>query len=210
MAPNRIERENPDLTTLLREAAALGRRVTVEGQQWSTKRQFPGRIVIDSWAGALQTSSELGQRDTLWTDGSRIEGGEVGAACVWQSPASGGWTGRRFYLGMNKEVFDAETFAIYQALRVVDRRQESGHCYTIFVDSTAAIDRVRTDALGPGQRFAIAAMGACDRALARDNEVTVRWVPAHSSMEGNEQVDITPGQQRVEQSRTATRYQTGF
>ena len=77
----------------------------------------------------------------MWTNGSRIESG----ACVCQSPS--GWTGRRFYLGTNKEVFDAETFAIYQALRVLDRRQESGHRYTIFVDSTAAIDRVRTDPL---------------------------------------------------------------
>ena len=138
--------------------------------------------------GALQTAGEWRQRDTLWTDGSRIEGGQVGAACVWQSP--GGLSGCHFYLGTNKEVFDAETFAIYQALRVVDRRQESGHCYTIFVHSTAAIDSVRTNALGPGQSFAIAAMGACDRVLARDDEVTIRWVPAHSKMTGNEQADM--------------------
>ena len=63
----------------------------------------------------------------------------------------------------NKEVFDAETFAIYQASRALDRRQESGHRYKV---STAAIDRVRASALGPGQRFAIATMEACDRVLA--------------------------------------------
>ena len=100
-----------------------------------------------------------------------------------------GWTGRRFHLGTNKEVFGAETFAIYQALRIVDQRQESGHGYTVFVDSTAAIYRVRTDALGPGQRFAIAAMEVCGRVLARDNEVTIRWVPAHSKAAGNEKAD---------------------
>ena len=49
--------------------------------------------------------------------------------------------------------------------------------------------RVRTDALGPGQRFAIAAMEVCDRTLARDNEVTIRWDPAHSRVEGSEQAD---------------------
>ena len=69
------------------------------------------------------------------TDGSRIEGGDVAAACVWLSPS--GWTGRCFYLGTNKEVFDAKTFAIYQALRVLDRRQESGYRYTVIVDSIA-------------------------------------------------------------------------
>ena len=35
----------------------------------------------------------------------------VGAAYVWSTP--GGWTGRRYHLGTNKEVLDAETFAIY-------------------------------------------------------------------------------------------------
>jgi ribonuclease HI len=32
-------------------------------------------------------------------------------------------------------------------------------------------------------------MEVCDRVLARDNEVTIRWVPAHSRVEGNEQAD---------------------
>ena len=45
---------------------------------------------------------------------------------------------------------------------------------------------MRTDALGPGQRFAIAAMEVCGRVLARDNEITIRWVPAHSRVAGNE------------------------
>ena len=82
------------------------------------------------------------------------------AACVWQSPS--GWTGCRFRLGFNREAFDAEVLAIYQALRIVDQRQESGHRCIAFVDSASAIDQVRNDALGPGQRFAIAEMEVCD------------------------------------------------
>ena len=35
------------------------------------------------------------------------------------------WLDRALLLPRDKEVFDAETFAIYQALRVLDRRQES-------------------------------------------------------------------------------------
>ena len=48
---------------------------------------------------------------------------------------------------------------------------------------------MRTDALGPGQRFAIAAGEVCSLVLARDNEVTIRWVPAHSGAPGNEKAD---------------------
>ena len=110
----------------------------------------------------------------------------MGAACVWW--AQEGWAGRRFYLG-TKEVFDAETFVVYQALLAFNQRQERGRQYTVFINSTAAIRRLSDDTLSPGQRFAVAAIETCARILARDNSVTIRWVPAHSGAEGNEQAD---------------------
>ena len=80
-------------------------------------------------------------------------------------------------------------YAIYQVLCTLEQRQEIGHRYTVFVDSTAAIDRVRSDTTGSGQRFAIAAMEVCSRIVIRDNEVTIRWVPAHHRITGNGKVD---------------------
>ena len=98
---------------------------------------------MESWKGAMDTAGSWSRMDTIWTDRPRLECGRVGAACVWRT--TGGWDGLCFHLGDNKEVFDAEVHAIYQALEVLDRRQESGRRYTIFVDSTSAIDRVRSD-----------------------------------------------------------------
>ena len=46
----------------------------------------------------------------------------MGVACVWA--AQEGWTGRCYHLGRNKEVFDAEVFAIYRALSIIEQRQE--------------------------------------------------------------------------------------
>ena len=111
----------------------------------------------------------------------------MGAACAWRAQA--GWTGRRFRLGSNKEVFDDKVFAIYQALRTIEQRNERGRQYTVFFDSTSAITRVRDDDLGPGQRFAVAAIEVCARITANDNSVTIRWVPAHSGATGNEVAD---------------------
>ena len=68
-------------------------------------------------------------------------------------------------------------------------RPASSHRHTVFVDSTTAIDRIRTDDTGPGQRFAVAAMEACSRILGRDNGATVRWIPAHHGVTGNERAD---------------------
>ena len=110
--------------------------------------------------------------------------GEVGAACVWESP--GGWTGCRYHLGSNKQVFDAEVFAVYQALSVIEQRQGRGRQYTIFFDSTSAITRVGDNSLGPGQRFAVAAIEVCNRIITNDNSVTIWWALAHSGATGNE------------------------
>ena len=176
-----LRRERSALTTRLRAAATLRPSETVERQQWGGSRRFLGRIIVEERAGALTTANELRRRDTVWTEGSRLNSSKVRAACVWQSP--GGWTGRRSHLGSNKEVFDAGVFAIYNALRAVDQRQESCHRYAVFVDSTSAIDRVRTDAIGLGQRLEV-----CDRVLAREN-VNIRWVPTHHGIQDNEKAD---------------------
>ena len=106
-------------------------------QRWSEAKRFPGKIVIDEREEALQRAKGWKEPDTAWTDGSRQETGEVGAARVWETP--GGWTGCRYYLGSNKEVFDADVFAVYRALNVIEQKQERGRRYTIFVDSTSAI-----------------------------------------------------------------------
>ena len=54
------------------------------------------------------------------------------------------------------------------------------------MDPAAAIDWVRIDAPGLGRRFAIAATEVCDLIITRDDEVTIRWVPAYHEIAGNE------------------------
>ena len=180
-------REEAAITVRLRAAASLRVGATVGPQGWGRRRTFPGQVIVNTRKGTLDTAAAWSRRDTVWTDGSRFEDGRVGAACVWRT--SSGWDGRCFHLGGNKEVFDAETYAIAQALDILDRRQERGRRYTIFVGSTSAIDRIMTGNIGPGQRFGVAAIEGCVRVMARNNEVTTRWVPAHHGVTGNERAD---------------------
>ena len=51
---------------------------------------------------------------------------------------------------------------------------------TRFVGSTTSNDRVRDDALGPGQRFAVAAIEVCSRILVGDKYVN--HIPNESSV----------------------------
>ena len=76
-----------------------------------------------------------------------------------------------------------------QASKILDDRSEQGQDYTILSDSTAAVTRVQSDSTGPGQRFAIAVAEVCSRLSSRENTLTLRWVPSHSDIEGNEVAD---------------------
>ena len=83
----------------------------MEVQDWEGFRELKGRVCVESREEALRTAREWRDRScTVWTDGWRLESGAVGAAVAfWRD---GGWVRRGTYLGKNREVFDAEVFAI--------------------------------------------------------------------------------------------------
>ena len=68
-------------------------------------------------------------------------------------------------------IFDAEVYAIYQALRIFEERQQTGRKYTVLSDYQPAIRRVLTDALGPCQQWARASIEVATRLISRGNEV---------------------------------------
>lgn len=55
--------------------------------------------------------------------------------------------------------------------------------------STAAINRIWSGAIGPGQHLARVAIEACSRIVRRCNEITALWVPAYVGIAGNEGAD---------------------
>ena len=120
-------------------------------------------------------------------DGSRLENGAIGAAIAFK--ADGSWTKEGSYLGNNKEVFDAEVWAICRALETLNSRNEENTSYTVFSDAQAAISRVLHDQVGPGQTLAIRAITTATSILERGNTIALRWTPSHMSAEGNEQAD---------------------
>lgn len=103
--------------------------------------------------------------------------------------AEGGGLGRRpYHLERNKEIYDAEAYATYRALKTLEQREESGHQYTIFSDSASAADHIRSNR-GPRQRLAVAIHEVGGRTTCRNNTAAIRWTPAHHGGEGNEAAD---------------------
>lgn len=118
------------------------------------------------------------------------------------------WAGRRYHLGTNKEAFNAEAYAIYQALRILDQEQGRPPAYHL----CGFRRRHREDQVGQ-HRPRSALRGRRHRGLrqaeSRSNEFTVRCVLAHHGALGNEKTDehvkaAAEGQRPITWPRTST------
>jgi ribonuclease HI len=96
------------------------------------------------------------------------------------------------HLGRQKEVFDAEMYAMSEAVKIADEicgRKEVRRV-TIFTDSQATLRRIQTDKPGPGQVLALQTMNWESELTEKNIRVEYRWVPAHKGVEGNEDADL--------------------
>jgi ribonuclease HI len=95
-------------------------------------------------------------------------------------------------IGYAKEVFDAELIGILEALKIAVkvRKQRNYSQLTIFSDSQLAIQRILNDKLGLGQALAIEIIAITEELKEKDVLTTIRWVPSHFGIEGNEKADL--------------------
>ena len=183
-----LEKKGSNLTARIREKCGLSRRETVEAQTLEEFRSLRAWVIVDRKGDPQRIAREWkDHQSTIWTNGSRMEEGAVGVAIVWKKEEE--WKGKGQYIGRNKGVFDAETFAVLEAVRTFDRKREGGQHYSIFSDSQVALARVQHDRTGPAQALAKEAIQISESLARRGNTVTIRWVPARLGVEGNEQAD---------------------
>jgi hypothetical protein len=113
-----------------------------------------GTVNIQNRQTATETAQDAStQPGNIFTDGSRLESGYVGGSVVWKT-ATGEWKRHRYHLGNRKEIFDAELFALSEALKQANRHLIGlNHTVRIFSDSASAPDRIQTSEPGAGQWF---------------------------------------------------------
>ena len=148
---------------------------------------FLGRIVVENTEEALKRARRIKGGLVLWSDGSRLENGGVGAGVAWK-PTRSSWKAQEFPLGKGKEVFDAELLRACRALEL-SKTLDNNSRVTVLLDSQAAITWIQNTEPEPGQALAIWAHEAARWLQERRVRVTIRWVPGHAGVEGNEQAD---------------------
>jgi len=92
---------------------------------------------------------------TMFTDGSRLDGGVTGYSVVWKKGQT--WARVKVHMGNNQEAYDAECAALARALELALQRNEIPKRVTIFSDAQAVIRQMASDEPGPGQQYALQA-----------------------------------------------------
>jgi ribonuclease HI len=151
-------------------------------------------VIIEPRERAENTAMSVTEPNTrcIWTDGSRDQNGNVGAAIVWQERNE--WTGLKYRLGRNKEVFDAKLYAILRATVMArdhtsELKSDGIDRLIIFTDSQASLCRIQHNGSGPGQTWASAIIQNSNEILGQNIQLEFRWVPGHAGIAGNETTD---------------------
>jgi len=99
------------------------------------KRCLKGKVIVQDEEQAMQEAKREREGLVLLTDGSRKQDDWVGCAVVWDQ--EGRWKKRRVHLGRQKEGFDAEMYAMSEAMKVADEMAERKEVnrVTVFTDS---------------------------------------------------------------------------
>jgi ribonuclease HI len=157
-----------------------------------------GHIVIEDAGKAIHEAEHYAQLEcstTYFTDGSRLDNGRSGAACIRVINRQSEQFERILRpMGLGKEAFDTELEAILLALRNADDRREKGFLMGdihIFTDSMSALQRIRKTGYGSGQSqvHGIHNWETKIIALADCTQIIYHWVPGHHGVWGNEQAD---------------------
>ena len=160
---------------------------------------------------AIKEQRELKDEIQIYSDGSSHNGG-VGAAAILlrkgQEPRI-----LRYHLGQDKHhtVFEAELVGLTLATKLLATEQQVTYPATIFVDNKAAIQSGETSTTKSGSylvdtlRRMIHTIAKCRHEQELDFDLTVRWIPGHKDVEGNELADKEAKKAAEGRSNSSTR-----
>jgi len=162
------------------------------------KKRLKWQVMIQEEELALEEAKKEREGLVLWPDGARKEDEWVGCTVVWEEGRR--WNKRRVHLGRQKETFEAEMYAMSEAVKIAEEINEEKAVRTVVVctDSQATIRRIQSDEPGLEQILAFRTMNWESKLIKKHISVEYRWVPAHKGVEGNEEA----GQQATKTAYT--------
>lgn len=110
-------------------------------------------VIIKSKKEAIEEARKNNPGLILWTDGSKLDQGQVAAAVCWEEKSTTKWKEKSIFLGKNKEILDAELWVIFEALIIAEKMANSRASVTIFSDSQKALKAIAPPFTSEENRF---------------------------------------------------------
>ena len=113
------------------------------------------------------------------------------------------------FLGKNKEILDAELWAISEALDTAMRETSTANntLITIFCDSQKALTAIRQPPSQKENRFLRGQIYYKAENLVGDGHIVVRrWIPGHAGLTGNEKADLAAKNKAEKGGKQAERW----
>jgi len=136
-----------------------------------------------STARTQEEADALSSPTNIYTDGSKLDTGDVGSAFVVIHP-SGRADSRKFRLDQSCSVFQAELLALDEALKWTQNNAKTD--VTIFTDSLSSVEAIKNRS---NVHPLVNSIHRRLHSLHGRINVRITWVKAHVGIQGNEQAD---------------------
>lgn len=141
---------------------------------------FSGNIIIEAKKKALEEAKKYHAGDVFWVDGSKFSQGHVGAAACWKEKDLNKWENKSDFLGKNKDIIDAELWAITIGLETARKLTVNSRptSVTIFSDSREALTSLGQ--LSSQARNTYLRSLICQKVSdleSKGRSVTIQWIP---------------------------------
>ncbi len=152
---------------------------------------FTTKVIIKNRNEALEGAKKDRTGLIFWTDGSKLDQGHAAAALCWKDKPAGQWREKSVFLGKNKEVLDAELWAVSETLDIAKKRINIvNKLVTIFCDSQKAFKAIVLSLTYQGNRFLQGLIYQKAQELQQNGyPITFKWIPNHSGLIKNEKAN---------------------